>query len=254
MSNVAEHNAQEVAKQLTAAERRYEAYRMRLRGATLNEIAKHFGVSGAAAGKWVNSEVDRIAAVRQTDLVRQRQIAGDRLDYLLTLLWEKVEQRGHEAVNAAAQILKIEERRAKLLGLDAPQRVVNLFDLDEKDDPSLAAMALRMGLSIQFNTLNVHNHHGSDSTPTVELLPGESAPGVQFESEPIGARGACAEPAGCLSPGSAAFESIPGRDVAACGDRLAPRAEGVQASSRSVAVDNESAHGASDRSGDGVAE
>jgi len=53
----------------------------------------------------------------------------ERLDVMLLALWRRVQNGDERAIDRA---LKIEERRAKLLGLDAPIRAVTLEDIERE--------------------------------------------------------------------------------------------------------------------------
>jgi hypothetical protein len=46
-------------------------------------------------------------------------------------------------------VVKIEERRAKLFGLDEPQRIQATFDLQAMPQVELQAIAVRLGLSLE---------------------------------------------------------------------------------------------------------
>jgi|SRR5215207_3754548 len=133
-------------------EREARAIELRRNGATYHQIAErlHMSVSGAALA--VKRALDRHVAEAAPDV---RKLELDRLDHLhvQALL---VLQREHVVVSAGKvvldttgrpmrddgptlqairTILTIQERRARLLGLDAPTRVdVKVLTIDQMDD------------------------------------------------------------------------------------------------------------------------
>ncbi len=128
------------------AERRRRALQLRQAGASLTQIGEHLGVSESRACRIVQ---DALAAVvrEPADEVRQLELA--RLDQLWVEA-TKVLRRTHITVsngrvaidprteqpleddgpvlNAIDRLLKIQERRAKLLGLDAPSKLTVLTE------------------------------------------------------------------------------------------------------------------------------
>lgn len=90
-------------------------------------IAK-FGLDGLPSGwsdryahKDLMRELERMRADMYEDAQAVRQIELERLDALLSSLWTKAADRGD--VGAVDRVLRIMERRAKLLGLDAASEV-----------------------------------------------------------------------------------------------------------------------------------
>ena len=102
-----------------AAQRRREALRLRKRGKSYPKIADALGVSVSTAHKYVTTELQRLAKECGEDAAAIRQIELDRLDDALDALADRIEQGDDRAV---ATMLRIQERRAKLLGLDSPDR------------------------------------------------------------------------------------------------------------------------------------
>jgi len=99
------------------AEQKAEVYRLTLKGWTRRKIAEELGISLGT----VQNRLDE--AIKETVLplaedVRKQQL--DRLDTYLVSLDAKIEKGDDKAINTA---LRIEERRARLLGLDAPQQL-----------------------------------------------------------------------------------------------------------------------------------
>jgi hypothetical protein len=104
-------------------------YELRIQGHTFEQIASEVGYSGPS-GAWqahqrIKSEwiFESIEEARQLELMR--------LDELQVAVWDR-------AINgdlpAAHCVLKIMDRRAKLLGLDKPEKVeVNKWDINAED-------------------------------------------------------------------------------------------------------------------------
>lgn len=134
---------------LDTAHRDAEAARLRSRGMGYRAIAEQLGFfDGSGAHKAVQRA---LAAVRAEGAEEARQLQLQQLDYLATKALEVLE-RHHVTVSngrlinvdgepleddgpvlaAIDRLLKIQERRAKLLGLDAPARheVVTLDAID----------------------------------------------------------------------------------------------------------------------------
>lgn len=100
--------------------RRAEALRLRLIGHSYQRIADHMGVSVPMAYKYVNQSLDEIAKQATEDAFKVRQIELDRLDLMNAAMMPAALQGDQGAVE---KVLKIQERRARLLGLDAPTKL-----------------------------------------------------------------------------------------------------------------------------------
>lgn len=118
------------AADLLVAERRARAVELVKAGATYRDIAAHLKVSLRTAWKDVQRELERLAAETQHTTAIYRSLELQRLDRLQVALWNKALGGKREDgtviapdVGAVHAILKIMERRARLLGLDAPQQV-----------------------------------------------------------------------------------------------------------------------------------
>lgn len=105
------------AKQIEHAEKRYQALQLRKAGASYRDIARQMEVSTATAFYWVEQEMKAVPA---EDAVTLRQQEVERLDRLQQAVWTNALKGDVPSVNTAVGII---DRRAKLLGLDAPQQV-----------------------------------------------------------------------------------------------------------------------------------
>ena len=100
------------------AEKQHQALQMVKAGYTLVEIAKKLGYAGKqGASELIKAALAQLVRVPAEE-VRQLQLA--RLDLWLTKLEKKINKGDIKAIQTA---LRIEERRARLLGLDAPVKV-----------------------------------------------------------------------------------------------------------------------------------
>lgn len=99
-------------------ERELKVLNLRLAGATWAEIAQAMGYAGPSSAYYTYQK----AAERmiRPKLEEYRDLELDRLDRLQRGLWKKAAGGDPRAVDS---VLRIIDRRAKLLGLDAPQNI-----------------------------------------------------------------------------------------------------------------------------------
>ena len=98
-----------------------EAVKLRQAGATHAQIAKQLGYSSeSGAYKAVMRELRETANDHSEGTEAVRQLELNRLDQMLFTLYPQILQGDQGAINTA---LRIEERRASLLGLDAPKQI-----------------------------------------------------------------------------------------------------------------------------------
>ena len=124
---------------LAGAQTRADALTLRSRGMTYQQIADHLGISKGSAHEAVQKGLAEIvaepaAAVRELELVRldtlyqaatgvlEREHVTVSNGRVVTLEGEPLPDDG-PVLQAVDRLLRISERRAKLLGLDAPSRV-----------------------------------------------------------------------------------------------------------------------------------
>lgn len=98
---------------------RRRAWELRIAGLTQQQIGVKLGLSQSIVSRMLaRAREDATAATHEVaTIATAEQIA--RLDRMLVALWEKVRNGNERAVDT---VLRIEERRAKLLGLDAAVR------------------------------------------------------------------------------------------------------------------------------------
>lgn len=90
---------------------------LRLTGATYADIGSMMGISSTGAYKAVLRAIQRLAEQTTETADEYRRLELERLDKMQRNLWTQTLQGSQGAVD---RVLKIMERRAKLLGLDAP--------------------------------------------------------------------------------------------------------------------------------------
>jgi DNA-binding CsgD family transcriptional regulator len=105
---------------LTAAERRVESLQLRKKGFSYFEIGEKLDVSGRTVRRDVQKYLEIIAQTCTETAEEVREIELQRLDGLWTVAHDKAIKGDLPAID---RCLRIQERRAKLLGLDAVQRV-----------------------------------------------------------------------------------------------------------------------------------
>lgn len=107
------------AKNIEVAEREKIAMQMRLGGATYEQIAKKLDVSTAAAYKIISRVIkrNRDAADESCEQVKEVELA--RLDVLTQRMMQEIIDKKGDAMAATDRVLRIMQRRAALLGLDA---------------------------------------------------------------------------------------------------------------------------------------
>ena len=114
------NNCKISASAAEVVERKTRALQMRLAHATYEEIGAALGVSRQTACVYVTEELDARKRECAEAADKIRDMERDRLDRMAKAIEDKV-LAGDPA--AIAVSLKIAERRAKLLGLDSPQKV-----------------------------------------------------------------------------------------------------------------------------------
>ena len=121
-----------------AAQRRIQSLQLRTAGFSYRQIGAQLGVSEAQAHRDVHRELGKLAEKTEGHAREYRQLELERVDALMAPLWPRA--RGRRVTNpdtgvvedippdlkAMDRLMRLMERRAKLLGLD--------LQPDEKDD------------------------------------------------------------------------------------------------------------------------
>lgn len=127
-------------KAVETHEREMRALDYRRKGHTYEEISRYMGLGGPGVAYRIIQRAMSKAIVENADEVRAVEL--DRLDGFLTRLQEKIERGDTKAIDTA---LRIMDRRAKMLGLDAPTKVqaeVTTHDADSIDGEVARLVAL----------------------------------------------------------------------------------------------------------------
>lgn len=91
---------------------------LRRQGYTWDSISAEIGYSSPSSSREAFLRASR--RVLREDLEDVRNLELDRLDIALTAIWPNIESGDIQAINT---MLKIMERRSKMLALDAPKRI-----------------------------------------------------------------------------------------------------------------------------------
>ena len=114
------------AEKAQAAERRVKALELRKAGLSYAAIGKTLGVSDAQAYDDVKRILSEMLKERAEDIEHVRQMEVERVDALIAAVWARARGgRKHEDgsveppdLQAMDRVLKLMDRRARLLGLD----------------------------------------------------------------------------------------------------------------------------------------
>jgi len=131
---------QQAINEVEGNQRREEALKLRLTGASYAQVAQHLGISRPNAYRHVQ---DALAEIREhyheaAHEVMQLDLA--RLDQWLLECVRKIKAGDMGAVDRG---IKIMERRAKLLGLDAPTKIAPTDPSGENEYAGLSDDALK---------------------------------------------------------------------------------------------------------------
>jgi hypothetical protein len=96
-------------------EREAQVVRLRRQGMTWDMISEQVGYASASAAHWAYQRAAK--RVVQEDIDAIRRIETERLDIAQSAIWSRVLNGELQAVQT---FVRIQERRAKLLGLDQP--------------------------------------------------------------------------------------------------------------------------------------
>jgi DNA-binding CsgD family transcriptional regulator len=114
-----EHPQRHQGEDEAIAERRVRAFGLRKAGASYRQIAQQLGVSLNTAWADVNAELLEYRDQVKADVAEVRDMELQRCDEMILGLWPHVRKGDAKSVFAAVKVM---ERRAKLLGIDAPTK------------------------------------------------------------------------------------------------------------------------------------
>ena len=125
------------APQVAAATWHPQALALRLQGLTYDQIGEQVGRDPAACYRAVAKHLQHTRAVAAETAQELREVELARLDRMLAVVGPMAEAGDLQAVD---RVLRIQERRAAYLGLDAPK--AQLVAVDSRPDTVKALMAL----------------------------------------------------------------------------------------------------------------
>lgn len=108
------------ARMCKAREHEFLAFEMRKQGYTFQQIADSLGVTDLGAHKMVMRTLERLATQTAETAEQVRAMEIERLNELWRHAWEQVENGELRAIDVC---LNIQNRRARLMGLDAATKV-----------------------------------------------------------------------------------------------------------------------------------
>lgn len=132
------------SERIKIAERRSLALDHRKAGLSYRAIGKKLGISYVQARRDIEAELAILAKERTDKAEEMRQLELERLDMLTNGLEPMAKVGNPGAVNS---FLRVMERRAKLLGLDAPAKMDLNVDVSTLSDDELRAIIEGKGSS-----------------------------------------------------------------------------------------------------------
>lgn len=124
------------ANRATTAEEQVRCYQLRLSGLSIRQIARATGLSVGTVSNRIQAEINA-RVLPLADEVRKMEL--DRLDGWLARLNAEIVAGKAVARNVEVAV-KVSERRAKLLGIDAPQQVEATVTEVTQEDVALAEL------------------------------------------------------------------------------------------------------------------
>lgn len=140
------------------AVRRSDALELRVRGWSYRAIGKELGVSGKTAFGYVAKELEDLAADTLENVEEVRRIELERIDaatdVCMRFLTDSTEHEDDPVksrelrLKAIDRLAKMNERRSKLLGLEAPQEIHSTITDDVSPQDIRAALKTRFGANV----------------------------------------------------------------------------------------------------------
>jgi hypothetical protein len=118
--------AKSSVRRIRTTEKTLKALELRKRGMNYTQIGEKLGCARSTACRYVLSELENLADKCREEAVHVRDLELQRLDALYLVAYAEVEDGNIPAID---RCLRIMERRAKLLGLDAAEKVEHSGDL-----------------------------------------------------------------------------------------------------------------------------
>ena len=125
------------SRNVNVAIKRQQALEYRASGMSYRAIGEAMGINQSNAYRMVKAEVQQIREKTSEQADELRTIELQRMDAMLAGLWSKATSGDGAAVD---RVLRIMERRAKLIGLDSPTR--NAFTDSEGNEVGGVGLAV----------------------------------------------------------------------------------------------------------------
>ena len=103
-------------------------------GASYKEISKRVGVSSPTAYQYVKKALADLRDKNTETAIQLRALEVMRMDKMMEALWNRAVEGDEKAIDT---ILKIQARKARLLGLDAPEKVDTTMSVTNEDRAKL---------------------------------------------------------------------------------------------------------------------
>lgn len=141
---------------------------LRLEGKTFRQIAEETGLSPHMACKIVKAEFEADARHRAENIDDYKTIQRMRLERMYSAMLPQLDMGNSRAIEVA---LKLMEREAKLMGLDAPEKSQVAVVFKNLSDEDLVEEGRRAGLALA-NVIDVASMAlpGEESVPEAMLL------------------------------------------------------------------------------------
>lgn len=105
-------------------EKKLQAFEMKKAGWSARDISKALGIKVTRLSQWLRQECQYLREHCSQSFEELLLIESERYDALMKAFWNQAVE--HHNYKAAEIILKLLERKAKLLGLDAPEKQMQL--------------------------------------------------------------------------------------------------------------------------------
>lgn len=112
-------SAKQCAAELAVEKRRERACDLRLSGMSVRQIAAELKCSIGTVHNDISAVLERTRDAAGDAIERDRRLSLGRLDVAIKALWPKVQAGDGESIR---ELVRLEQRRAKLLGLDAADK------------------------------------------------------------------------------------------------------------------------------------
>jgi len=126
-------------RRMTAKEREFKSLEMRKAGATYLQIGDQLGITETGAYRAVMRSLKRLNETINEEALEVRRLELERLDAMLIALWPQARKGNQGAVD---RVLRIMERRAKFLGIDAPTKQDITSGGDKLQSINMASLTL----------------------------------------------------------------------------------------------------------------